>query len=1010
MPVTFNPNGTIQGPGQAARPGGLTVNVTEPNPLLVNPNGTFEDVPGFLDSDGTSSFFQRIPNPLRLHNSHTYLITLGVLNGEEINNPNLYRGGNGFRQIICRSGGGAYNKRVTTPLEDATGSYGGPDDGFRGSGPAHAEYFIEDLELDAVVAPNTNTGITLGHNLTFSVVEPYSMGKFLESMIIAANDNDFPNYTDAPFCLKVEFVGWDEYGNENANYVQRPVFIPIIISKMDFEVTETGSLYQIQASAYTDSALQNHINQIKTSANVHGSTVHEVLQTGETSFTHVLNDRIEELEERTIIKGYDRFVVVFPTENSNLFSELQGMDTTSSSNGLNVSVDEVNNRPDGTGASTTTVDYTNTSSQIYDYLQTWATDEAKINAIGLSLVRPDPVENTDHHMPEAAEVYDDAILRGMRHISPTEDQREFQARQGTRITDFIENVIIESEWAADKVTEDSDGNGIRDWFRIETKVFIEPSNGNQIELAIGRPRKIYVYAIYEFKTHEARHLNPSQVPKGTEFLKNISKKEYNYIYTGKNEDVLDFNINFNLAYFNSIYSDFGQNQGGRGTDTAHTGLTSATQQSDGGSTTSASDNGEFYPMQEQVIDYGLPNSSGTRLGFVRARKAAIARTFHNRIVNSVVDMINVEMDIWGDPYFLPSDQGNYNAATNTFGLSQDGTMSYLRNEVYVIVNFKTPLDYEIDGYLMTPSEASLNFSGVYQVMSVTNMFKEGKFTQKLGMVRIPGQNDTGSTDNDPTIEETDDRNVDLFEREREGVGPGQIPPSGTPGVGGTGSGSSVTTPVGNTPVQSRAVINGQIVELGFGAGQVDPALAAAVGGSGIGFGAGQVDPALAAAASAAGASGGTGGGGNGIGFGLGQIDPALAAAAAGINGVTPSTQLAFDLGQIDPGLAAAATGTPLGQLVGTVDPGLAAAAASAAGGGSSSNPVTVSQAEIEQLRARRNQIDNRMIEIEGFPGGNIGQPPAAFASEYNSLLAELRNNGRRLIELDALGGVSASFD
>lgn len=87
---------------------------------------------------------------------------------------------------------------------------------------------------------------------------------------------------------------------------------------------------------------------------------------------------------------------------------------------------------------------------------------------------------------------------------------------------------------------------------------------------------------------------------------------------------------------------------------------------------------------------------------------------------------------------------------------------------------------------------------------------------------------------------------------------GATPGASGGGVNGTGGGSPVGTRGGATGSQGTqniqttsapqtALVNGRVVEVGFGEGQVDPALARAAGGTNIGFGAGQVDPALARA-------------------------------------------------------------------------------------------------------------------------------------------------------------------
>ena len=78
---------------------------------------------------------------------------------------------------------------------------------------SHAEYYLDNLNLDAVIAPNSNTGVALGTSITFDVVEPYSMGNFIEALIGSAASLGYENYINAPFCIKIEFMGYDEYGN-----------------------------------------------------------------------------------------------------------------------------------------------------------------------------------------------------------------------------------------------------------------------------------------------------------------------------------------------------------------------------------------------------------------------------------------------------------------------------------------------------------------------------------------------------------------------------------------------------------------------------------------------------------------------------------------------------------------------------------------------------------------------------------------------------------------------------
>src|SRR5210317_558666 len=166
-----------------------------------------------ISRSGTAA--SKLPNPLREMISWNYIITLGVLNDQEFNFPGTYRGADDFTQsYIVRSGGGKLDKRYKTYLE----------------GDEDAEYYIDNVEMDAVIAPNTATNVALGTTVTFDVVEPYSMGQFIEAILGSSAELGYSNYTDVPFCLKFEFVGWGEHG-ESAINIGDPIYVPVLITK-----------------------------------------------------------------------------------------------------------------------------------------------------------------------------------------------------------------------------------------------------------------------------------------------------------------------------------------------------------------------------------------------------------------------------------------------------------------------------------------------------------------------------------------------------------------------------------------------------------------------------------------------------------------------------------------------------------------------------------------------------------------------------------------------------------
>jgi hypothetical protein len=85
-------------------------------------------------------------------------------------------------------------------------------------------------------------------------------------------------------------------------------------------------------------------------------------------------------------------------------------------------------------------------------------------------------------------------------------------------------------------------------------------------------------------------------------------------------------------------------------------------------------------------------------------------------------------------------------------------------EVYVNLTFRTPVDIDETTGLMQfknknilgPTQTSL-FSGLYRVMTITNEFRNGMFTQLLNLIRLPRQDKLDYANNKPPT--SDNRNI-----------------------------------------------------------------------------------------------------------------------------------------------------------------------------------------------------------------------------------------------------------
>lgn len=693
----------------------------------------------------------RLPNPLRDYSSYTYNIELAVLSPFEINSPeDSYRVG--LTNSILRSGGGNYNNRVRTFNEESING--------------DAEYYIDDLEIKALMSPNPATGVTQGTNIRFSVTEPYSMGEFLQALQIGASVAKYSSYIEAPYVLKISFLGLDSNGNIVNDLATPPKFFPIKLTNIEFEVKGQGSVYECTAIAYNEMAFTTQLSRLRTDANISGRNVIECLEIGNPvtpeipPLSLILNQRGQSIADAGIYDSPDKYIIMFPTDSQGATKAVTaargtGFDVTQ---GATDTITETQARILGQDAGLfNTLRARGTQvipdGAVYDVLRKYAREN--INEIGLSVMVADPNQDGDPPMCVVNEVIDEGnerliSNRGSASAQINETVRNSQYSQNTSIITVIEDIIMSSEYGR-RLSEEQNEQGLKKWFRIEGQVFIEESPATQVKRGV--PPRIFVYSVYPYYPDESIFQGSSQRSSNTELLKSNALKEYNYFYTGKNEDVLDFRIDFKTAFFQNLQADLGQHTAAMRTRGA--GETVDPERIDYTEIAPIgiqpqNDSEPTAPVEEITGSTDFPYG-GQRLSASVAAKRNIAQAFHDTLINSNVDLISAELEIWGDPFWIPeSGSGNYNALPSGISpnLTADGTVTGQHSNIFTVINFRTPIDYDPVTGKMIFSTLVKSFSGLYMVTEITNYFNQGEFTQSLMMLRKRGQNDppTGDTD------------------------------------------------------------------------------------------------------------------------------------------------------------------------------------------------------------------------------------------------------------------------
>lgn len=668
-----------------------------------------------------------LPNVLHDYASYNYIIGFAVITNDDLASPDA----------TYMSNKSVLTDKKTGETESSNLRYifkaGNSDPENRiNTDYGKFDFFIDDLVIESVIglerSNNTNTT-----NITFTVTEPYSMGLFSIACQQAAWQAGHDNWREAPFLITIEFRGNDDAG------VMRLVptatrHILVKWQEMSMTVNHTGSVYQCSVFAWNNAALTTKNAVLKNDMSIKGSTVQEVLQTGENSLQAVWNKRLQQLKEDKVIEIPDEILILFPDEvYSDTKNEGDTEDNSPATITSSASQDDIYKK-----LKVTKSEKTNTQVQ----------DPANCNIIGQATVGVGPQKSADAPFGKDEVVYDEKLKVNVRqNNTPDATVNDFRFRQDTSIPNAINQVILQSNFPQSSLdpaamTEE----GYVKWWRIDTQVYTISSDANY--KSTGTQPKILVYRVIPYNVHNSSGVVGSNAkPKGYDVLYKNACKSYNYIFTGKNVDVLNFEIKLENSFAVSMAADAGKHSQdikdahAQGTEPHDVDLIKVEGEAPEQNTMPTMVNYNGTKTNTDKLGGGGSDNSITRA----------ARMFHDSVTRGT-DMLMLDMKIVGDPFFIAqSGVGNYTSMPTEYAnINKDGSVNWQNGEVHIVVNFKTPIDFD---YLNTgmyqfqgntqPGEKFaapvMQYSGLYRINQVSSTFKAGQFEQRLTGQRLPLQ-------------------------------------------------------------------------------------------------------------------------------------------------------------------------------------------------------------------------------------------------------------------------------
>lgn len=695
------------------------------------------------------------PNVLSDFSTYTYNINLHVLTAADykvmINNPQDFTP---TRNII--SGGNKYNKTYTTT----------------GTGTQRSEEFVDDfyfdgLQIKTVIGPSSPLRSSNVVDIKFTIVEPYGL-TFVNRLIdIQRDELDGANYLDTPYLLEINFFGTDDVGNQ-IEIVDQQKFICIKIATMKIKVTSKGAEYQIQAVPFHYQANFASSQALKSNFNVTADTVGSYFANDSNADQGELNDAVR---EQTNTAGD-----VNATNNQTAQQVVSGPTNTGGAGGGRGLINATTAPPPGSAVYKPPVTVNTTSLPgAYNHWNLREAIDGHIDVADTIRFNIDPeiseakivdpnkntVRNTPAVDPKTASKGNTTSKTGPQAVGPDLTKSVHNLNAGTQILAVIDMVMLNSDYILNQLNDSSIKNKPADnrvnsaqqlsdlkngapvnWYRTIPQV--ELTRFDSVRNVWG---KIITYNIQKYTYYNDKHDAASKSPPPP------AVKEYQYIYTGQNTEVIDFNIEFNALHFVPVQ-----------VNNANTTALNIAKLDESGNTKGKKETNQrdVNPVQKQLYS----GDQSTTVGGSETRvEAQNAEAFAKNIYTAAgADLLNIKLSILGDPQFIKQDDIHYNPSYLKFNYNDQfvppGTTNSIamdNGEIFCNLIFKTPVDIDDNtGLLRTDGRYSrAYYSGYYKILTVDSEFKGGKFTQSLDCVRYANQSGSGEASTGPDSQTTD---------------------------------------------------------------------------------------------------------------------------------------------------------------------------------------------------------------------------------------------------------------
>jgi hypothetical protein len=725
-----------------------------------------KDVSGNSSDFSTASKTFVLPkNKLHDYTSYTYRITLFLLTAKDFNalanNPKTFVP---TFSLISSGAGFATPGAISTETTRKTTPWGGVETVATPQTKAgrhpdfQTDFFIDGLSMKTVVGLNAKSKASNAIEIAFNITEPYGLS-LLDRLLSACEtcgDNN-PNYMEQPYLLQIDLLAspTDEQLTrlKQTNNVIDSKKIAIKLLEMKIKPSGSGSTYALTAMPYNHTAFSLSNAAMPVAMNVEASTVGEFFSSTEDLaklFAGEIKSQEERLESdlKKWVEDFNRksTVEVTPEQIENQRRVL--------AKALKFSSKSL------TAAFNTYMDKISKEQKLSKLPPTKIAFNIPDNIIANSPIVDDTAQTTDTRMPDKAASVGTADPQQKKTQS-------FAIHPGTSVLDVIDMVMGKSDYVKNQIktqakenntqaAQDEYTNGKTDrdnskknvpmmkWYKVIPTVAL-----NDFDASRNAYSKTILYSILPYAAANAYHPNFPKASKQS--LQESVVREYNYFYTGKNQDITRLDIDFDSTFYTALTTY--RNQVAR---------LGSNRLSDPGEIPDSEFSTNAVAQQTNppttIVYHGSNKNSNSMNTSTNPKEKVVSDLKQSLYTSSRGDALNIKLQIIGDPDFIKQDDIFFNPgspeeyakllgerfANSTAPISSSGQILFDAEQVNVRVQFKNSVDIDDTTGIVNKQEKLTNgrttdgtFSGIYKVLTVESNFSRGEFTQTLDLVRIP---------------------------------------------------------------------------------------------------------------------------------------------------------------------------------------------------------------------------------------------------------------------------------